>query len=126
MLRIHAFLRAAAAALCLAGAAPAGAETWHPFGADEDGTTAFLDTDSIQASGDTRTFSMKYVVPTIPNVAYTVIRQRADCTGRTMALLHMTAYGAGGQVLLDQDATEPASPVRSGTKGETVFRRVCQ
>ena len=126
MLRNNAILHAAAAALFLAAATPASAENWQAFGADEDGTTAFLDTDSIVASGNVRTFSMKYVVPSIPNVSYTVIRQRVDCAARTVALLHMTAFGAKGEVILDQDTTEPPSPVRPGTKGETVFGKVCQ
>ncbi len=126
MLRNNVILHAAAAAFLLAAASPANAENWQAFGADEDGTTAFLDIDSIVASGNVRTFSMKYVVPSIQNVSYTVIRQRIDCTGRTVALLHMTAFGTNGEVVLDQDTTQPPSPVRPGTKGETVFRKVCQ
>ena len=126
MLHSNAILHAAAAAHFVTAAAPASAENWQAFGADEDGTTAFLDTDSVVASGNLRTFAMKYVVPSIPNVSYTVIRQRVDCASRTVALLHMTAFGTKGEVILDQDTTEPPSPVRPGTKGETVFQKVCQ
>jgi len=126
MLRNNGILRAAAAALFLAAATPANAEHWQDFGTDDDGTTAYLDTDSVVASGNIRTFAMKYVAPSVPAVAYSVIRHRVDCAGRTMDLTHMTAYDAKGEVLIDVDDTEPASPVKSGTKGETVFRKVCQ
>ena len=126
MLNRQAILRAVAAALIFVTAAPANAENWQDFGADEDGTTASLDTDSIQASGTLRTFAMKYVVPAIPSVAYTIIRQRVDCSARTVALLHMTAYDKNNEVMVDQDTNQPANPVRPGTKGETVFNKVCQ
>ncbi len=126
MLRNQAILHAAVAALMLAAASPAGAENWQAFGTDEDGTSAFLDMDSIVASGNIRTFSMKYVVPSIPQVSHSIIRQRVDCTARTVDLVHMTAFGIKGEVLVDQDDTEPARPVLPGSKGETVFRKVCQ
>ena len=126
MLRNNGFLHAAAATILLIATAPANAENWQNFGTDDDGTTAYVDTDSIVASGNIRTFAMKYVVPSIPNVSYTVIRQRVDCAGRTVTVVHMTAFGTKGEVILDQDSTEPPSPVRSGTKGETVFEKVCQ
>jgi hypothetical protein len=105
--------------------APAAAERWVDLGADEDSTVASIDLDSIQTSGSMRTFMAKYVIPKIPEIDHTLIRQRIDCSARTIDQLHLTAYDKKGTVMLDEDDTEPAHPISAGSKGDDMLMRVC-
>ena len=114
------------AAMAASGSASAGAEQWLPLGGDDHSTTAFLDTDSITAEGATRSFTMKYTMPSVPEVAYTLIRHKMDCTARTVDDLHMKAVDKAGAVLFDQDDTSPPRPLLPGSKGETIFAKVCK
>jgi len=120
MLRFHRLF-----VLALLASSPSAAERWLDLGADEDSTVASIDMDSIQASGNMRTFMAKYVIPKIPEVDHTLIRQRIDCAAKTIDQLHMTAYAKNGSVMLDEDDTEEAHPILPDSKGEDMLKRVC-
>lgn len=118
-----------AVAISFGLASPAAAETWRASSKGQ-GAAAYIDTDSIQRSGDEVRFrrELRWDEPrTFENgtrfdrIAALYV---ADCRAMTLRAINMSA-ALGDKVLFSGDSNEAAEKAAPGTTAETDLRSAC-
>jgi hypothetical protein len=117
------------AAVSLGLASPAPAENWRASSGGQ-GATAYIDTDSIQRSGDEVRFwrEVRWPAPRAfeDGTRYDRIGALyvADCRAMTLRAIRMRA-ALGATILAEGDTEEPTQNAGPGTTAETDLRSAC-
>jgi hypothetical protein len=104
------------------------AEAWRLVAATPEGA-AFVDVDTIESSGNLRTFRLlafKTKPDEVLAIDYGILRARIDCAGRTFQPLDTAAYAKDGTLLLAAPSTEPVEPITSGSAYVELQSAVCE
>lgn len=123
---ISALLLSAGLVACKRGAGVQ--PTWHYVADGQNGEKFYVDTATIRASGDERSFTL-IAVEAKPKLSFgatydrTATDDRVTCTGNTFVLGGLRGY-KGDSVVFDNPGESPV-PMRPGGPFEAVHRYVC-
>lgn len=105
-----------------------GESGWHYVATGQNGEKFYVDTTTIRASGDERSFTL-IAVEAKPRISFgetydrTTTDDRVTCAGQTFVLGGLRGY-RGDSVVFDNPGENPL-PMRPGGPFEAVHRYVC-
>lgn len=113
-------------AALLAVTGPQQAQGWRPVAAYDTGISA-IELSSIRADGDTRSFSVSVIFPSVEEDSDMVVgRLSIDCRANKARVLSVEAYSPGGERLSSETVDGAWTSIIEGTPNSDYANALCR